>query len=302
METSADNIIKHLVLGGGGPGGLITYGAASHLAKANFWSLSNIKSIYGCSIGAFMGMLFSLGYEWEWLDDYFIKRPWNKLIESSTIHIIEMFTQKALINENFFIESVSPLLRGKDLKENITMAELYAFNNIELHIYVCNINSVKIEKIDISYKTHPNLPVVTAMQMTMAVPLIFKPVFEGAECYIDGGLLNNFPLNDCLEQQKCAPTEVLAFKNIFNFSNPVINEKSSLLDFILIIMRKMQLTLDTEDGQPEIKNMVKCVMDNSIGCYTTWLEFLSNETARHHAIEVGKIQAEDFIKNFSAPV
>ena len=67
--------IKHIVISGGGPTGFITYGAVRYLSKEKFWDLKNIETIYGSSIGALMGVVFSLGYDWEWLDDYFIKRP-----------------------------------------------------------------------------------------------------------------------------------------------------------------------------------------------------------------------------------
>ena len=66
--------IKHIVISGGGPTGFITYGAACHLAKCNFWKLEDIETIYGCSVGAYIGVVLSLGYDWEWLDDYFIKK------------------------------------------------------------------------------------------------------------------------------------------------------------------------------------------------------------------------------------
>ena len=289
--------IKHLVLSGGGPTGFLTYGAASYLYRHQIWSITNIKSIYGCSIGAFMGVVFSLGYDWDWLDDYFIKRPWDKLIASSTINIIDMFAEKGFINENFFIESIMPLFRGKDLNEQTTLAELFTFNNIDIHMYACNINSPIIEKIDISHTTHPQLAVIKALQMTMAVPVIFKPMFEEGGCYIDGGILNNFPLNDCLNQQQCNPEEILAFKNVWTFSNPVINEKSSILDFILIMMRKMQLTLDTEADQKEVKYTIKCLVENMMNSYTNWTDILSDENTRRKFIEVGYKQAETFLKS-----
>lgn len=287
--------IKHLVISGGGPTGFLTYGAASYLAKQHIWSLAHIKSIYGCSIGAYMGVVFSLGYEWDWLDDYFIKRPWNKLIANSTINIIDMFSQKAFINEHFLIESIMPLFRAKDLTENTTLQELYEFNQIAIHMYSCNINTSIIEKIDISHKTHPNLSVIKALQMTTALPVLFKPIFEDDGCYIDGGVLNNYPLQDCLNQQQCLPDEILAFKNIWNCSNMVINEKSSLFDFILIMMRKMQLTLDTQDKQPEIKNTVHCIVEHMLSRYDKWIDILSDETMRRHIIEMGYKQAEDFL-------
>lgn len=294
-EKCEKHVIKHMVLSGGGPTGFLTYGAASYLSKQGFWSLENIKSMYGCSIGAYMGVVFSLGYDWDWLDDYFIKRPWEKLIEQSIINIIDVFSQKGLISEKFFIESIMPLFRAKDLNEDTTLEELFQFNNIDIHVYTCNINSAVLEKIDISHTTHPNLPVIKALQMTMAVPVVFKPIFEGEGCYIDGGVLNNYPLNDCLQQQQCHEDEILAFKNIWGFSNPVINEKSSILDFMIIMMRKMQLTLDTENKQTEIKNTVISLVEDLASSYNDWMEILANETRRRQIIEKGAKHAEEFI-------
>ena len=35
--------------------------------------------------------------------------------------------------------------------------------------------------------------------MSSAFPLMFIPICIDNNCYIDGGLLNNFPLNECLD-------------------------------------------------------------------------------------------------------
>ena len=66
-------VIKHIVLSGGGASGFSIYGILRYLSQKNFWKLSDIKTIYGTSIGAYMAVVFSLGYEWTWLDDYFEK-------------------------------------------------------------------------------------------------------------------------------------------------------------------------------------------------------------------------------------
>ena len=288
--------IKHLVLSGGGPTGLLTYGAASFLAKSGFWQLSDIKTIYGCSIGAFIGVVLSLGYELEWLDDYFIKRPWGKVVASSSISLVDVFDQKCLLNENFFKDAISPLLKAKELAETITLSEFYAFNNIEIHMYSTNINTEILTQADISYKTHPNLSLITALRMTMAFPVIFQPIFEETGCYIDGGLLNNFPLNDCIEQTKCEPDEILAFKNIWNMKNTSINAESSIIDFVLTIMKKMQSSLDGERRQEEIKHTVRCLVED-LDEFSKWLETLSIETSRQQLVEKGYNHAKQFISN-----
>lgn len=290
--------IKHLVISGGGPAGFLTYGALRYTAQQKVWNLNEIKSIYGCSVGAFFGVIVSLGYDWEWLDDYFIKRPWEKLINISAL---TFFEKKGLLDEKFIEESIASLLSAKDLNVNITLKELYEHNKIEIHMYTTNINTSIIEKVDLSYKTHPELSVIKALNMSMCYPFLFKPVcINENECYIDGGLLNNYPLNDCIEQQKCVDdvnqdikNEILAFKNVWvedEKNKYIIKEESSVVDFLLVLMRKMHCSIDTERHQTEIKNTVKCYIEGLDGL-PQWLEALSNEEMRKSLIEKGAEQA-----------
>lgn len=291
--------IKHIVISGGGPSGLISYGIAAQLEKKEFWKLENIKSIYGCSIGAYVGLIISLGYEWEWIDDYFIKRPWGKLVGESRVNIIDIYEKKSLINERFFTEAVIPLLKGKDLNPNITLLELYNYTKIELHMFTTDINSARLEKYDISYKTFPDLPVVDALQMSMAIPIIFQPILINEHCFIDGGLLNNFPLNDCIQDQECELDEILAFKNIWSHRKYTVNNQdSSIFDLFLCLLKKMEVSLDTQEDQIEVKYTIKCFIEDLSG-FDKWLETLSNETLRRDIIENGYKQADDFLASLS---
>ena len=287
--------IKHLVFSGGGPTGLLTYGAVSHLSKTGFWQLSNIESIYGCSIGAYIGFILSLGYEFDWLDDYLIKRPWNKVVSASSISLVDIYGQKGLLNEKFFIDAIIPLLKGKDLNETITLAELYEFNHIDLHFYTTNINSAKLDKVDLSHTTHPNLSIVKALRMTMAFPIIFQPVCEDDGCYVDGGLLNNFPLNDCINITKCTnKDEILAFKNIWKVHKNNICDKSSMIDFFLVLLKKMQASIDTEPIQEEVKYTVRCLVED-VAEFEIWNKVLENESIRQQLIEKGYAQGDLFL-------
>ena len=297
--TEKDSKIKHLVISGGGPAGFLTYGALRYTAQQKIWNLNKLKSIYGCSVGAFFGVIVSLGYDWEWLDDYFIKRPWEKLINISAL---TFFEKKGLLDEKFIEESIASLLSAKDLNVNITLKELYEHNKIEIHMYTTNINTSIIEKVDLSYKTHPELSVIKALNMSMCYPFLFKPVcINENECYIDGGLLNNYPLNDCIKQQEIVDdvnedikNEILAFKNVWvedekNKYN--ITEESSVVDFLLVLMRKMHCSIDTERHQIEVKNTIKCYIEGLDGL-PQWLEALSNEEMRKSLIEKGAEQAQ----------
>jgi predicted acylesterase/phospholipase RssA len=287
--------IKHIVISGGGPAGMLSYSIASQLEKKEFWKLSDIKSIYGCSIGAYIGFIISLGYDWDWIDDYFIKRPWGKLAEESRVNIIDIYDKKSLINERFFTEAVIPLLKGKDLEQNTTLLELYNYNKIELHMFTADINSKRLTKYDISYKTFPDLPVIEALQMSMAIPIIFQPILKNEHCFIDGGLLNNFPLNDCIEAQECETDEILAITTSKkNLICPNITNDSSIFDLLWCLLQKMQSSLDTELEQENVKYTIKCVIEDLSG-FDKWFEALSNETLRRNIIENGYKQADDFL-------
>ena len=280
-------IIRHLVFSGGGPAGLITYGAAKYLASQSFWSLLNIKSIYGSSIGAYMGVIISLNYNWEWLDDYFIKRPWQKILNINAISFLEAFDNKGLLGDTFIVESLKPLLEAKDLSIDITLKELYEFNHIDIHVYSTNLNSLFMEKVDISHTTHPTMTVVKALCMTTAFPFVFKPICENGNCFIDGGLLNNYPLNDCITQENCQDKNtILAFKNIWLIDDCKITHDSSMVDFLVVLMRKMQKHINTEFTQEYIKNTVCCFIEDLEGI-DAWIKSVSTEELRADLIERG---------------
>jgi len=290
--------IKHLVISGGGPAGFFTYGAARCLAKHDFWNIKNIKTIYGTSIGSFMGVVLSLGYEWDWLDDYFIKRPWEKLIMLNPLSFVEVYHNKGLLTVDFIKDTISPLFTAKNLSVEVTMKEFYEFNGIDIHIYATEINGYRMEKECVSHKSHPNLRVVDALAMSMAYPFAFTPVFIDDKCYIDGGLLNNYPLRDCIEETKCVDHEILSFKNIWILEECKVSEESNVFDFLLVILRKMKREIDTEDSQGEIKNTVRCLIEDLDGL-PSWVNALSTQALRKKLIERGEHQANIFLKYIS---
>ena len=277
---SSKSIIKHLVIGGGGPNGIITYGALSQLSKLGVWELSNIESIHGCSIGSLLGAIISLGYPCNWIEDYLIKRPWDKLMKQSKVPISDVISHRGLITNNFVIELMVPLLKAKDLLCTISLQELYEYNHIDIHMFTVDVNSPNLEKIDLSYKTHPTLLLTTALSMSMAIPIMFQPILSGKECYIDGGLINNFPLTDCIDYTKCNLNEILAVRIIYTtYIIPPITESTSLIEMLYIIIQKMAHSISESNSQPTIKNIIECKIDNAFSI-EEWLLTISSESKR----------------------
>jgi predicted acylesterase/phospholipase RssA len=321
-------IITSLVFSGGGPSGLITYGAAKYLAEtAGFWRLADIKRMYGCSIGALLAVALALNYPWAWLDDYFIQRPWEKLLATS-INLTALWGQKGVLDGDFITAIMEPLLTAKGLTAHVTLAELYAFTGVDIHMFTTNVNAILATtttnsitgvsagkcgfgKVDLSHTTHPDLPVCRALHMSMAFPLAFTPVYDPdtLALYIDGGLLNNYPVNDCLAKAAATAANaetvaetaanVLAFKNSWRSTaavkkSPHLANESSLAEFLLTIIKQMARAFDTSTTQEPIANTVDCIIEDLEG-FDNWIKAFSTVESRERLVALGSDQARAFL-------
>ena len=226
--------INHIICSGGGVTGLSFYGALRNLNKKGIWNIEDIESIYGTSVGSLVSVVVSLNYDWKTLDEYFIKRPWGNVFKLDMYTILETFQRKGVFDYNVFIEIFSPLFKGKDISVDITMKEFFEINNIELHIFVMELN--KFEVVDISYKTHPDWKVIDAVYSSCAVPLIFTPFFKDDSCYCDGGILINYPVEFCI-QNGANLDEILGIRGHRENDKKILPEHS-LFDFIVHLANK----------------------------------------------------------------
>jgi predicted acylesterase/phospholipase RssA len=247
--------IKHLVISGGGPVLVHVLGAIQHLEENNYLDRKEIKSIYGTSAGAIVGAILCLGFDWETIRDYIIKRPWQDVFPVKVQNIFDAYTKKGVFDIKTFEKCFRPLLDAKDINMDVNLEDFYKLSNIELHLFAFEINEYKIH--DISYLTHPKLSLLSAIQMSCALPLLVTPVCIEDKCYIDGGFSCNYPLNYCIESGKL-PDEILGFKNKYDVQKTVINSESTILDFMMSFLFTTISRFNTENEQQEIKNEVTC--------------------------------------------
>jgi NTE family protein len=285
--------IKHLVLSGGGPSMIQTLGAIQHLEKKNIIQRENIKSIYGTSAGAIVGVLYCLQFEWEIINDYILKRPWKEVFSINIQHILDAYTKKGLFDIKVIEKCFNPLLNAKDIKLDIDLKEFYEFSKIELHFFSFEIN--RFELVDISYKTHPNLSLLTAIQMTCALPVLLTPVLINEECFIDGGVVCNYPLKYCLESYP-KEEEILGLKNHFNPEERNINTKitmeSNLLDFIMNFLFKIVINLGSNNKPPSIP--MELTLNTKYMSIDYFKKIFASEDARRELFQNGIDAVEDF--------
>ena len=236
-------LIKHLVISGGGPTMIQTLGSIQHLEENKFIDINNIETIYGTSAGAIIGVLICLKFDWTTLYDYIIKRPWQEVFPINIQNIFDSYTKKGIFDDKTIIKCFKPLLDAKDISMNISLKEFYEYSKIELHVFSFEVNTFQIE--DISYLTHPEVSLITAIQMSCAVPVLMSPVCVDDKCYIDGGITCNYPLKHCVDSGKNVE-EILGFKNKYeDYNKNHVNSSSSLLDFIMNFLFKIILSISS---------------------------------------------------------
>jgi predicted acylesterase/phospholipase RssA len=228
--------IKHLVLSGGGPVGIMYLGAIEYLHDEGFLKIEEIESIYATSIGTMIAVFISLNYDWETLNKYVIERPWNDVFKISAKQIMDAYSNKGVFDIKPIEKTFKPLLEAKDLSLSITLKEFYEHVKKDLYFYAFDLNSYST--IEISHKNYPNLSLVKAIYMSCTLPGIFIPTFLNDMCIIDGAPLANFPINYCLRDHD--KDEILGFNCICtnidgenSSKNNIITEKSNILDYIL---------------------------------------------------------------------
>ena len=224
--------IKHIVFSGGGPISISVYGILQVLHEAKFWNMDNIETIYGTSAGGMLAIILCLKFDWDIINTYFVKRPWHEAFPFHISQCLDVFTKKGFLDHSYFEIFFKPLLDAKNISLSVTMLEFFNYTNIELHLYSLELNDYKI--CDISYKTFPDLPLLKAIQMTSSIPVLFMPVCLEDKCYIDGGILNNYPLNYCIQDHPNVE-EIMGFKNDYSEDeeNTKINSQSNLFEFVI---------------------------------------------------------------------
>lgn len=226
--------IKHLVISGGGSIGFQYLGLLQHLNEKQFWTIDSIESIYATSVGCLLAVILILKYDWDTINKYMIERPWHDVFKLNAKQIIEAYQSKGLYDKKILDSAFKPLLEAKDLCLTITLKELYEYSKIDLHLFTFELNTFKT--CELNHETHPDLSLISAIAMSCALPGLFMPICSDNNCYIDGGVMSNYPLSFCLQKNK-VPEEILGInytiqKKNNNISN-VITKDSSILDFIL---------------------------------------------------------------------
>jgi NTE family protein len=227
--------ITHISFSGAGMSGLAYLGVIRYLQMEGLDR--SIYSIAGTSMGAFFACVLALGIPAGTME--------------SDLKAFAGSSNPALFFEANALMNVFHDL-GMDVADKITtplhkyFEELWGTRQVTFLDFVKKtgkdliICASCIEKGEAEYfsvdKT-PNVDVLTAIQASMAVPMVFKPVQIGDYHYVDGGITDNHPV-DCFGTK--ALESMLAVKVVvtnMTIENPFENVISYLIHIIQMSFR-----------------------------------------------------------------
>ena len=197
-NTKNTQNIKHLVLSGGGLLGISYIGLLRYLEES--YIINNIKSISGSSAGSFFGCLIALGYTSKELETIVKTIKLKEYVNINAESIINFMRTKGLESGTYLINLIKKCIKDKTGDENITFSQLKEKYKIELQIGVTNLSKYKFELLNST--NSPDVPIYKAIRASTALPFIFEPCVIGDDVYCDGGLLDNFPIDSIILDEK----------------------------------------------------------------------------------------------------
>lgn len=285
--------IKYLVLSGGSYNGFKMFGALKHLHENGFYDIDNIEKIYATSVGSIIAVLLALNLSMDNIQDYIIRKPWNKAFNFTADMLFGMLTEKGIINKKFIMEIFEILFKTADISINTTMLEFYNKTSIELHFYSTHVNCFELR--NLSYKTYPELNIIDAVYMSCSIPFVFQPMYLNDSYMIDGAILCNFPLKFCCDENK-NKNDILAINLINGYKNKTNIDKTTnllkyghfLFDNLVNYSNKQKYTTIN------IKYNLNIICENSNSTYG--YKLLGEQEARekiiNQGIEFGKLFLE----------
>jgi len=185
-----DNIqTQGLVLSGGGIKGFGLVGALQYLIDNHIID-DSITYYSGTSIGAIICYLLIIGYTPIEIVVYSIT---HNVFELKDIQSIESLIKgEGLYPYSIFSDHFEKMTLEK-MDHIPTLLELYETKGKTL--YTCCYNITKQKKEYISYHTHPTMLAIDAIKLSSSLPFVFNDCVYQDENYIDGGIVDNFPIS-----------------------------------------------------------------------------------------------------------
>ena len=284
-----------LVLSGGGARGIAHIGVIEELLEQGY----TITAIAGTSMGSMVGAMYALGK----MEDF---KQWICALDRQQVfRLVDFsFSNKGLIKGERVLNAIKEFIPDKNIEE------------LEMPYAAVAVDILNREEIVFTSGS-----IFEAIRASISIPTVFKPVPSGDRLLVDGGVLNNIPLNRvvrhegdllfgsyvnaAIPKRKIVGTQVEQEKRErvyqqklkqFQEHLPKINPRQNKEDnfgFFDVISKTLNTAMfnmanDAIERTPN--DMVVMISRDSSGTY----DFYKAE----ELVEIGRLQTRDYLKEF----
>ena len=216
-QKQTDDLPQYgIVLSGGGALGFAHIGALMALEEAGI----EISALSGASMGSIVGAMYAYGYSPQEMIAVIEK---EKLYKKSKIFNFHLFNKRGLSNHKKIKKILNHIFPVDSFDSLKRFFALSMTNFIELETeYACSGNRLK-EKIIAS----------------CAIPSIFEPVVIDGIVYVDGGVMNNLPIEPI--KDKCKKIIVI---DVFAASKKATTCGKLKIDYRAVIAMMKQMNAE----------------------------------------------------------
>ena len=221
-----------LVLSGGGAKGAAHVGVLKVLEKYQ----SPVDIIIGTSVGSIVGGMYSIGYSPDEIEKTILNLKFTSLLTNSKDRNLKNIEDKIENDKYPFTVSIDKNLKlsfpmGFLNGENIYLQLKEIFNRAE---NIKNFNDLPIQYRAITTDLQTGKEVIIrdgdlalATFKSMAIPSFLEPIEDNGKFYVDGGVVNNFPIDVALS----LGADIIIAVDISAEASK-INEKSNLITIL----------------------------------------------------------------------
>lgn len=198
-DTKTNEVKVGLVLSGGGAKGFAHIGALKVIEEAGI----KIDYIGGTSMGAIIGALYASGYSANELDSIFRNTDFTKLIQDNLPRDAKTFYEKedseryalALPFNNFKISFPSAISSGQNIYNEFVrllyhVRDIDDFNKLPIPFFCIATNVETGNEVVLNSGYLPE-----AIMASGTFPSLFEPSEINGQVLIDGGVINNYPVD-----------------------------------------------------------------------------------------------------------
>lgn len=241
------DLIDTLVISGGGVKGIVFIGTFKYLEELSDIRTDvkiDIKRIYAVSVGSIIGLLYAIGYTSKEMEDEIFRMDTKSL---QNICFKTFIKNYGLDSGKKIMKWLEELVEKKGYNKTITFKQLLKLRGIDLNIGSTNLNKYK----DVYFNSDisPNLRVIRAIRMSIGIPLVFSSVKYKGEIYVDGGVINSYPIKNVDNLDNVLGLKIL----LNNESKELIHEKIETIGdylyhvfYCYMLQKEMSTTLSME--------------------------------------------------------